>query len=93
MRVRLKFNGSILNRSPPSIFHNDSNYPTVENCLFGSVKLTKNTNIDKYGYSGYGIGFDRRASFSIGNDTGGNVLIFGVEMSSSLLIGNKKKTF
>ena len=67
------------------------NYPTVENCLFGSVKLTKTTNINKYEYSGYGIGFDRRASFSIGNDIGRNVIIFGVDMSSSLLIGNKKK--
>ena len=23
-----------------------SSYPTLENCLFGGVKLTKNTNID-----------------------------------------------
>ena len=29
--------------------------PTLENCLFGAVTLTKNVNIDKYGYSGYGI--------------------------------------
>ena len=38
--------------------------PTLENCLFGAVTLTKNVNIDKYGYSGYGIGFDRKSSFS-----------------------------
>ena len=37
--------------------------PTLENCLFGAVTLTKNTDIDKYKYSGYGIGFDRRSSF------------------------------
>ena len=43
---------------------NVSSYPTLENCLFGAVKLTKNADIDKYGYSGYGIGFDRRGSFS-----------------------------
>ena len=30
-----------------------SDYPTLENCLFGSVKLTKNPDIDKYKYSGY----------------------------------------
>ena len=106
-KIRIKFNGSFLNRFPPAILHgnivniyivyeitsnyNDSNYPTIENYLFGSVKLTKNTNIDKYGHSGYGIGFDRRASFSISNDTGRNVIIFGVDMSSSSLIGNKKK--
>ena len=28
---------------------------TLENCLFGAVKLTKNADIDKYEYSGYGI--------------------------------------
>ena len=44
---------------------NSSNYPTIENCLFGSVKLTKNSDIDKYGYSGYGIGFDRKGFFHI----------------------------
>ena len=36
-----------------------SSYPTLENCLFGEVSLTKNADIDKYTYSGYGIGFDR----------------------------------
>ena len=42
---------------------NISDYPTLENCLFGAVKLTKNADIDKYGYSGYGIGFDRHGRF------------------------------
>ena len=37
--------------------------PTLENCLFGAVTLTKHANIDKYGYSGYGIGFDRKEVF------------------------------
>ena len=32
--------------------------------LIGAVTLIKNVDIDKYGYSGYGIGFDRRSSFS-----------------------------
>ena len=31
---------------------------TLKNCLFGSVKLTKNADPDKYKHSGYGIGFD-----------------------------------
>ena len=26
------------------------------NCLFGAVSLTKNVDIDKYKYSGWGIG-------------------------------------
>ena len=66
--------------------------PTLENCLFGAVTLTKNVNIDKYGYSGYGIGFDRKGSLSLpGGGYGQNVLIFGVDMSFSTRIDNKKK--
>ena len=54
--------------------------------------MTKNAGINKYGYSGYGIGFDRRSSFSFpGGGFGQNVLIFGVDMSSSAHIDNKKK--
>ena len=40
-----------------------SSDPTLENCLFGAVTLTKNVEIDKYGYSGYRNGFDGRGSF------------------------------
>ena len=42
-----------------SKYLNISSYPTIENCLFGPVSLTKNADIDKYKYSRYGIGFDR----------------------------------
>ena len=56
--------------------------------------LTKNADIDKYGYSGYGIGFDRRGEFSFsGGGYGQNVIIFGVDMSSSIQIDNKKRTY
>ena len=66
--------------------------PTLKNCLFCAVTLTKNADIEKYEYSGYGIGFDRRGSFSFpGGGFGQNVIIFGVEMSSSIHIDNKKK--
>ena len=72
----------------------NDNDPTLKNCLFGAVTLTKNTDIEKYGYSGYGIGFDRRSAFSFpGGRFGQNVLVFGVEMSSSAHIANKKKTY
>ena len=63
----------------------------MENCLFGSVKLTKNADIDKYAYLGYGIEFDIRTSFSTGNETGKNVIIFGVDMILSSKIDNRKK--
>ena len=106
-KIRIKFNGSFLNRFPPIILHGDIvniyivyeitrdyssiNCPTIENCLFGSVKLAKNADVDKYGYSGYGIGFIRNTSFSVGNETGENVISFGVDMSSSKQIDNRKK--
>ena len=54
--------------------------------------MTKNADIDKYGYSVYGIGFDRRWSFSFsGGGFGQNLLIFGVDMSFSAHTDNKKK--
>ena len=56
--------------------YDDSNCKTLENCLFGSVKLTKNADINKYGYSGYGIGFDGKGSYSVANEIGRNVIIF-----------------
>ena len=66
--------------------------PTIKNCLFGTVTLTKNADIEKYKCSGYGIGFDRRSSFSFpSGGFGQNVLIFGADMSTSIHIDNKKK--
>ena len=108
LKVRVKFTGSCLKQPKFTYTHGkvvsiytvyelgpsssgDSN-PTLKHCLFGAVTLTKNADIDKYGYSGYGIGFDRRSSFSIpGGGFGQNILIFGADMSSSPHIDNKKK--
>ena len=68
-----------------------NNDPTLKNCLFGAVTLTKSIDIDKYRYSGYGIEFDRRSSFLFpGDGFGQNVLIFRVDMSSSAHIDNEK---
>ena len=66
--------------------------PTLLNCLFGAVTLTKNADLDKHGYSGYGIEFDGKSSFSfLGEGYGQNVLTYGADMSSSAHIDNKKK--
>ena len=107
-KTRVKFSGSCLQQSKISYTHRkivniyvvyelgaaSSNIddPTLKNCFFGAVTLTKNTNIGKYGYSGCGTGFDRRSSFSFpGDGFGQNIIIFGVDMSSSPHIDNKKK--
>ena len=66
--------------------------PSLKNSLFGAVTLTKHININKYGYSGYEIGFDRKSRFSFpGGGFGQNVIIFGENMSSSVHVDNKKK--
>ena len=60
--------------------------------MFGPVKLTKNADISKYKYSGYGIGFDGKGTFShLSGGFGNNAIIFGVDMSSSVHAHNKKK--
>ena len=63
----------------------------MENCLFGAVSLTKHTDIDQYKYSGYGIGFDRRGQFSVGNGFGRNAIIFEADMSGSAHANNKAR--
>ena len=99
-KTRVKLIGNCLKQSTISYTHttivniyivyelgasgSNDNDPTLKNCLFGTVTLTKNTtDIEKYGYSVYGIGFDRRSSFSFpGGGFGQNIIIFGVDMSS-----------
>ena len=54
--------------------------------------MSKNADIDKYKYSRYGITFDRHGFFSHpSGGAGRNVIIFGVDMSSSTKIDNRKK--
>ena len=54
--------------------------------------MTKNADIDKYGYTGYETGFDGRSSFSFpGGGFGQNVIIFAVDISSSSDNDNRKK--
>ena len=73
-------------------YSSDDNYPTLQNALSGAIKLTKNADIDKYGYSGYGIGFDRRSSFSFpGGGFGQNAIVFGVDKSSPTKTDNGRK--
>ena len=60
--------------------------------MFGAIKLTKNSDIDKYECAGYGIGFDSKGIFlhPLG-ETGVNVVIFGADMSSSVHANNRTK--
>ena len=64
---------------------------TVQNALFGGVKITKNaTDTSKHKYEGYGMHFDEGGTFSKGGiNNGRNVLIFGVHESSLVYKNNK----
>ena len=80
-KVRVNFTGICLKQPKISYTHekvvniyivyelgastSHDNDSTLKQCLFGAVTLTKNADVDKYKYSGYGIGFDRRSSFFI----------------------------
>ena len=65
---------------------------TLQNFLFGAVKLTKNADPDKCSYSGYAISFDVRRTFSLPNGGfGEKVIIFGADMSSFVHVDNKTK--
>ena len=65
---------------------------TLNDFLFLYVELTKNPDPDKYKYSDYGIGFDSRSEFSLTDGSmGKNVIVIGVDTSSSVHIDNKIK--
>ena len=56
------------------------------------VKLAKNADVDKLIYSGYGITFDLHSELSLADGSiSKTVIIFGVDMSSSVHINNKEK--
>ena len=106
-KITVKFEGSILNKIKSHLLikreyiyiiyeihfwdQGYDDYPTLENYFFGVVKLVKNANIDKCKYSGYGIGFGGRGTFSVANGFGKNTIIFGVDVSSSAHVDNKEK--
>ena len=73
-------------RNPPNNFK-------FKNCLFGSITVIKNSDKEKYVYSGYGITFDSAGSWSFNNDTARNIIFFGVDNSSSVHIDNCKNNF
>ena len=78
-RIKVKFDGDLLKQNKVTYNHRPivnvyivyrlipttkGSSVTLQNYLFDADKLTKNTDIDKYKYSGYGTGFDSRGSFA-----------------------------
>ena len=70
---------------------------TIQNALFGAMKITKNTDYSKNNYTGYGLCFDEGGTFTHSVREGNfdhttaarNVLIFGVDMSFSVHATNR----
>ena len=69
---------------------------TPKNCLFASSNTVKNSDKEKYVYSGYGIAFDRKAEWSFRNDYDRNFITFdsyNFDNSSSSHTDNRKINF
>ena len=64
-----------------------------KNCLFGATNIVKNNDKEKYVYSGHGITFDNAGSSSFDSDFARNVIIFGLDNSSSSHSDNCKNKF
>ena len=101
VRIKLKFVGALLKQDKITYNHEPivtiyifyrlspsiTSDITLENCLFGVVKLTKNLKITTY--SGYGAASDSKGSFL--HPSGGygkTVIIFGADLSSSVHAAN-----
>ena len=75
-----------------SLLNNDATLKKNSCSLFGAVRLFKKA--DTVTYLGYGIGFDRKSSFSFPfGGFGQNVINFGIDISSSIHADNKKGHF
>ena len=107
-KTRVKFNGQFFKMKHIYSWNNSKyihcfelssilnyhQYAILENCLSGVVKLSKNANISKYKYFRYDIGFDGYGTCLYPSaGFGQNAKIFGVDMSCSVHVDNKKKDF
>ena len=59
---------------------------TLKNCIFGTVKLTRNADKSKFTYNGWGIALDRKGFWSFDNETARNVTILGWYFFLSLFL-------
>ena len=71
-------------------FYSDDGF-ALRNSLFGTIKLTKIADPDKYPYCKYGIEFDILGDFSLlsRDRSGKNIIIVDVDISSSVHIDKK----
>ena len=72
---------------------NPTNNFKFKNCLFRATTIAKNSDKEKYVYSGYGITFASTCSWSFSNGTARNIMIFGADNSLSSHFDNRKNNF
>ena len=67
----------------------------LKNCSFGATNLIKNSDNDKcvYAWNIHGIAFEWEDWWSLGYGTARNVIIFGVDNSSSSDVDIRKINF
>ena len=107
-QLHVSFNGNYFKQNPTTIPNNviniyvvykldpisstrNTDY-TIQNALFGTMKITKNTDSSKNNYTGYGLCFDEGGEFGHTVREGNfnrvtnakNVIRFGVNTSSSI---------
>ena len=104
--ISLKLSGDLLKQSRVTYNHHGPKVSTfivyklnthtintdfaLKDCLFGSLKITKDKDPDIYVYRGFGIGFDSKSTFTHSDGTNAhNVIFFGADSSQSIHNGNK----
>ena len=61
--------------------------------MFGTINIAKSCDKEKHVCSGYRIAFDGKGEWNFNNDYARNVIVFGVDNSSSPHTNNLKNTF
>ena len=102
-KTRVKFKGQCLKQDKTTFTHGktaniyivleiglwDRGYDTRKLFVWCS-SMSKNYDIDKCKYCGWGIGFNRRKNFSVANGFGNNAIICQAVVSSSVHLNKKK---
>ena len=77
--------------NPHCYYHTIRTDFVLKDCVFGSVKITKDKGPDNYVYNGFEIGFGSTSTFSHSDGTNAahNIIIFSADSSQSVHSSNK----
>ena len=87
--MSLQFKKDILRQNKVTYNHGRIVY-CLNDCLLESIKLTKNSDLDKYQYGRYGLCFDSRGTYILLDGSyAKNLIIFSCDLSSSVHENNR----